>query len=95
METDDGFGTGTTINVLDEESNIVDTYTVVIFGDANGDGYVDGQDSLFIWMIIWSGDTSVNAYNLAADANRDGVIDELDVDLVEEVGALSATIEQR
>ncbi len=95
VETDDGFGTGTKVEVLDDDGTVIDTYTLVIFGDANGDGYVDGQDSLFIWMIIWSGDASVNAYNLAADANRDGVIDELDVELVEEVGALSATIEQR
>lgn len=95
VETEDGFGTGTVVNVVDEEGVIVDSYTIVIFGDANGDGYVDGQDSLFIQMIIWSGDTSVNAYNIAADANRDGVIDELDIELVEEVGALSATIEQR
>ena len=94
-ETDDGFGTGTVVEVVDDEGTVVDSYTIVIFGDANGDGYVDGQDSLFIWMIIWSGDTSVNAYNIAADANRDGVIDELDVNLVEEVGALSATIQQR
>lgn len=94
-ETDDGFGTGTTVEVIDKDGTVVDTYTVVIFGDVNGDGYVDGQDSLFIWMIIWSGDTSVNAYNLAADANRDGVIDELDVELVENVGALTETIEQR
>ena len=95
IETEDGFGTGTVVNVVDDEGVIVDSYTIVIFGDVNGDGYVDGQDSLFIWMIIWSGDTSVNAYNIAADANKDGVIDELDVELVEEVGALGATIEQR
>ena len=94
-ETDDGFGTGTVVEVVDDEGVVVDSYTIVIFGDVNGDGYVDGQDSLFIWMIIWSDDTSVNAYSLAADANRDGVVDELDVELVEEVGALSATIQQR
>lgn len=94
-ETDDGFGTGTLVEVVDDEGVVVDRYTVVIFGDVNGDGYVDGQDSLFIWMIIWSGDTSVTAYTIAADANKDGIIDELDVELVEEVGALGATIEQR
>ena len=94
-ETEDGFGTGTVVELLNNEGVVVDSYTIVIFGDVNGDGYVDGQDSLFIWMIIWSGNNSLDAYSLAADANRDGVIDELDVDLVESVGALSATIEQR
>ena len=56
---------------------------------------VDGQDSLLIWMIIWSGDDADKAIMLAADANKDGVVNETDVELVEQVGALNATIEQR
>ena len=94
-ETYDGFGTDTIVEVVNNEGEIVDRYTIVIFGDVNGDGYVDGQDSLFIWMIIWSGESEVTAYTIAADVNRDGTIDELDVELVEEVGALSTTIKQR
>ncbi len=94
-ETENGLGTGTIVDVLDEEGTVVDTYTLVIFGDVNGDSFVDAQDSIFIWMIIMSGDTSVNALNLAADVNRDGVINQADIDLVEEVGALNATVEQR
>ena len=94
-ETENGLGTGTIVDVLNEEGTVVDTYTLVIFGDVNGDGYVDAQDSIFIWMIIMSGDTSVNALNFAADVNKDGVIDQTDIDFVEEVGALNATVEQR
>ncbi len=94
-ETVNGLGTGTIVEVLDEEGTVVDTYSLVIFGDVNGDGFVDAQDSIFIWMIIMSGDTSVNALNLAADVNRDGVINQDDIDLVEQVGALNATVGQR
>jgi len=94
-ETENGLGTGTIVDVLNEEGTVVDTYTLVIFGDVNGDSFVDAQDSIFIWMIILSGDTSVNALNLAADVNRDGVINQADIDLVEEVGALNTTVEQR
>ncbi len=94
-ETTNGFGTGTKIDVVNTAGEVVDTYTLVIFGDVNGDGVVDGQDSVFIWMIIWSGDTTENAYTFAADVNKDGVINEVDVQIVEEVGLLNATVEQR
>ena len=94
-ETENGLGTGAAIDVLNDEGEIVDSYTLVVFGDVNGDGLVDGQDSLLIWMIIWSGDDADKAIMLAADANKDGVVNETDVELVEQVGALNATIEQR
>ncbi len=94
-ETPNGLGTGSVIDVVDKNGEIVDSYTLVIFGDVNGDGFVDAQDSLYIWVIIMSGDTATNAQNFAADVNRDGFIDQADMDLVEQVGALNATVEQR
>ena len=94
-ETENGLGTGSVINVIDDEGAVVDSYKLVVFGDVNGDGLVDGQDSLLIWMIIWSAEEVDEAIRLAADANKDGVIDEKDVELVEQVGALNATVEQR
>ncbi len=94
-ETVNGFGTGTIVDVLNEDGVVVDTYTLVIFGDVNGDGYADAQDSIAIWIIIVSGDTSLSALNLAADVNKDGVIDQNDIDLVEQAGALNTPIEQR
>lgn len=38
-------GTGTIVNVLDLDGNVVETYVLVIFGDVNGDGFVDASDS--------------------------------------------------
>jgi hypothetical protein len=41
-------GTGTIVNVLDLDGNVVETYVLVIFGDVNGDGAVDISDSFDI-----------------------------------------------
>ena len=44
LETENGFGTGTKVNVF-VDGQIEKTYTLVIFGDVPGDGYVDSFDS--------------------------------------------------
>ena len=41
-------GTGTIVNVLDLDGNVVETYCLIIFGDVNGDGAVDISDSFDI-----------------------------------------------
>lgn len=38
-------GTGTIVNVLDLDGNVVATYVLIVFGDVNGDGAVDTTDS--------------------------------------------------
>lgn len=48
-------------------------------GDVNGDGAVDGQD-LQIVGSLQGVDLEDNSYQLAADINNDGVIDQLDFD---------------
>ena len=41
-------GTGTVVNVLDANGEVVESYVLVIFGDVNGDGAVDASDSFDI-----------------------------------------------
>ena len=48
-------GTGTVVNVLDLDGNVVETYVLVVFGDVDGDGAVGASDSMDIdnhdvWM---------------------------------------------
>ena len=74
---------------------IKDRANIVVNGDVNGDGFADAEDSIAIWLVIMSGDTTVNAMTLAADVNKDGIVDQNDIDLVEQAGALNITIEQR
>ncbi len=44
-QTESGFGTGTRVDLIDTDGKtITDTYYIVVLGDANGDGFVDGYD---------------------------------------------------
>lgn len=39
-------GTGTIVNVLDGNGDVVETYVLIIFGDINGDGAITAEDSI-------------------------------------------------
>ena len=72
-------------------------YTIVIFGDVNGDGWYDGTDSIIVSCIanglLTAEDVSEAAYK-AADCNHDGVIDSLDVGILRKAGLLRADVDQ-
>ncbi len=88
-------GTNSKITVL--QKNVSTVYTVVIFGDVNGDGWYDGQDSVLVSCLANGMLTQADvteAEFIAADCNHDGVIDELDVELLNEAGSLLAGVDQ-
>lgn len=76
-------GTGTIVNVLDTNGDVVETYCLIIFGDVNGDGFVDTGDSGDIdlhdaWMYEYSADGMRFdlAYQVfAGDINCDEFVD--------------------
>lgn len=76
-----GFGTGTLVNVkLGEET--VESYTIIIYGDVNGDGNIDSTDAGLTvdyenYIISW--DPVADAATIkAGDLNGDGIIDSID-----------------
>ncbi|NLO45873.1 MAG: hypothetical protein GX107_05135 [Clostridiales bacterium] len=79
--THNGYGTGTTIELRSVGGELIDKYTIVIYGDLDGNGIVDACDSNIL---------SLNFYNLpltpaltaASDVNNDGVIDARDVQML-------------
>ncbi len=79
-------GTGTIVNVLDTNGDVVETYVLVIFGDVNGDGFVDASDSFDIELHDgWGYEMSSNgmrmeyAYQVfAGDVCVDGAVDSSD-----------------
>ncbi len=95
--TANGNGTGTKIDLYDEDGNLVKTYTLVIFGDLNGDGWYDATDATLVSCIIGGMLTKEQlgeAAWLAADCNHDGVIGENDVELLTQAGVMLQSIDQ-
>ena len=77
------FGTGTVVNfVVDGE--VYESYTVIIFGDLNGDGVVDSYDYSVLAAIV-NGDIEAeegSALYLAADLFVDGAVDAYDLSVI-------------
>ncbi len=92
-----GNGTGTKIELYDEDGNLVKTYTLVIFGDVNGDGWYDATDAILVNCIVGGMFTEAQlgeAAWFAADCNHDGTIDENDSELLQQAGVMLQSIDQ-
>lgn len=80
-----GPGTGATVDLLDGAMNIIETFTVVIYGDINGDANVDSTDAGILvdrenFIEPWNPVTEA-CFIKAADVNGDGNIDSIDAGL--------------
>lgn len=85
--------TGTQVNLTDDSGNVIDTYTVIIYGDLNGDCAANIYDVLDLYAGRVSYEAIINgkegyskadlspAVWAAADCNHDGVIDSNDSDM--------------
>jgi hypothetical protein len=97
IPSSNGFGTGTIVNITKDDITI-DTYTIIIYGDVNGDGNIDSTDAgLMIdyenYLIPWDPLTDA-VYFRAADLNGDGNIDSTDAGIVIDAENYVLTIDQ-
>lgn len=83
-------GTGATVELLDSKGSAVKTYTVIIFGDTDGNGLIETFDTLdLIDFIGWNDcvydwEDSTIPQVFAMDINADGYADDLDVAYIED-----------
>lgn len=92
--TDFGYGTGTTIR-LDIDAVPVKTYTVIIFGDLNGDAICDVNDLNVCTMYANASAVCDKDYLLfAGDITGDGAVDVADVPTIHAVANAAAVIDQ-
>ncbi|NLP47887.1 MAG: DUF2436 domain-containing protein [Clostridiales bacterium] len=87
----DKVGTGAHLDLLDIDGQVIDSLDIVLHGDTDGDGLIDGLDAVIVSMLIDGMLTKEQVGELfyeAADANKDGIIDELDFELLEKAGLL-------
>ena len=84
-------GTGATVTLKDSKGTDVATYTLIIFGDVNGDGAVDSADAVQVKRVSVLLATLDGAYAFAGDYNADGAVDSADAVAVKRVSVLLAT----
>ncbi len=96
-ETQNGkLGTGSKVTLKYGES-VISEYTILVYGDTNGDSWYDGQDAIIVDCLVSGMLTCEDvgeAVYMAADCNHDGVIDALDVALLNEAGTLLVNVDQ-
>lgn len=94
----DGLGTGTTVELVrNADSKVMAVFTIIIFGDIDGDGLADARDACLADMLacgmLTQSDVGDAAY-FAADANHDGLVDAEDAFLLEQAGLFFAQVDQ-
>ncbi len=90
-------GTGNTVTLCKSNGEAYRTVQIVVFGDVNGDGWYDGMDAMIVSCLangLLSESDVGEAVYMAADCNHDGVIDSLDVVLLQQAGVLLAEVDQ-
>ena len=75
-------GTGATLVVKDNKGNEVDAYTLIIFGDVNGDGVVTATDANIVQNITLGGIVTGEVYNYASNVNGDDDITATDANII-------------
>ena len=94
-----GFGTGTTVDLVDNTTgNTIASYTILIFGDVNGDGTVDSLDAGVMvdvenYLVDWD-NPAFDIFRQAGDLNGDGEVDSIDAGLMVDVENYMLAINQ-
>ncbi len=96
-ETTNGkLGTGSKA-ILKDGDTVIGEYTILVYGDTTGDSWYDGQDAIIVDCLansMLTKDDVSEAVYMAADCNHDGVIDGLDVALLNQAGTLLSSVDQ-
>ena len=71
LDTED-VGTGCKVKVLGDNDEIKMEYTIIYYGDVNGDGKINSIDLLVLQRDILQLETLSNVYKIAGDVRKTG-----------------------
>ncbi len=99
LKNTDILTTGCYIQLRDsnDTSKVIDTVTIVVYGDTNCDYVIDGQDSVIVNAIaegLLTADNTAGAVIEAADVNFDGNVNYIDAEHTDMSGLYLQTIDQ-
>ena len=77
QKTNDSFRTGDQVTITGTNGD--KNYTVLIFGDIDGDGTIDKKDLLAVQSKVFGYTSFDNLKNSSADINKDGTVDKKDL----------------
>lgn len=89
-----GNGTGSVLNVYTLDGSLYKSYTVILFGDVNGDCKIDGSDAVLTRCIASNTLNAKDCVGYAADVDFDGDITENDAVQIAEHAILLNSISQ-
>ena len=76
VKTNDVFKTGDKVTITGKDGSKI--YTILIYGDANGDGKISAIDYVNVKNYIMKSSNLTGVYELSADVNRDGKVNAVD-----------------
>lgn len=97
LKNTDKITTGCYIQLRDSNNAVIDTVTIVVYGDVNCDYLIDGQDSVLISSIaggLLTSDNTAPAVLEAADINFDSKVTSIDAQHTDMSGLMLQTIGQ-
>lgn len=98
LAPDDIVTTGCFVNLYNASgTTIVDSVCIVIYGDVDCDGYIDGRDSMLMSALVAGALTNSNftsAQLEAGDIDNTSSINSTDVEYVQKCGAMLQTVQQ-
>lgn len=78
LTDDEMAGTGTRIQLLNEEGGMIDEVVIVIVGDYSGDGIINGKDISGLTRSLLGKETATDEQLRAMDLNGDGYVNNRD-----------------
>ena len=82
LNNTDNVSTGTVVKMYDDNNNEIDSLTVVVVGDINGDGEATLTDSSKILNYLIKKEDFGEIELLAADVNADGEVNNIDASMI-------------
>lgn len=94
VQTANGNGTGSQLKIYTLNGELYKTFTIIIFGDVNGDCKADGMDAVIMGCMTNGMGEYDNCVTFAADVDFDGSVSDTDIETVKKYAIKTGYISQ-